>query len=154
MTSSEKQDIVLLAVDLGLRCGFAGYTAEGRLAHYASKHFPNRSVLRKAVYGVVGDFPNLSRIIIEGGGDLALPWEKEACRRGITVQRVAAETWRAELLLQRNRRTGKDAKLAADELARAIIEEHGAKRPTSLRHDAAEAILVGYWATGRSRSDK
>ena len=40
-------------------------------------------------------------------------------------------------------------KQAADGLAREIIEEHGAKRPTSLRHDAAEAILVGYWAVER-----
>ena len=31
------------------------------------------------------------------------------------------------------------------ESARAVIEWSGAKRPTSLRHDAAEAILIGLW---------
>ena len=31
-------------------------------------------------------------------------------------------------------------------LARQVIEWSGARRPTSLRHDAAEAILVGLWA--------
>jgi hypothetical protein len=45
------------------------------------------------------------------------------------------------------RRSGEDAKAAAEKLARDLIERSGAKRPTSLRHDAAEAILVGVWAS-------
>ena len=36
-------------------------------------------------------------------------------------------------------------KLTADGLARRNIEWSGAPRPTSLRHDAAEAILIGFW---------
>jgi len=57
------------------------------------------------------------------------------------------EEWRASLLPPWARRTGEDAKAAAEELARKVIERSGAKRPTSLRHDAAEAILVGVWAS-------
>jgi hypothetical protein len=33
----------------------------------------------------------------------------------------------------------------AAQLARNVIEWSGARRPTSLRHDAAEAILIGLW---------
>jgi hypothetical protein len=56
------------------------------------------------------------------------------------------EDWRKSLLLPYQRRSGADAKAAADGLARDVIDRSGAKRPTSLRHDAAEAILVGAWA--------
>jgi hypothetical protein len=37
------------------------------------------------------------------------------------------------------------AKSTADDMARRVIEWCGAARPTSLRHDAAEAILIGLW---------
>ena len=41
--------------------------------------------------------------------------------------------------------SGTQAKQTADELARRVINWSEAPRPTSLRHDAAEAILVGLW---------
>ena len=37
------------------------------------------------------------------------------------------------------------AKRNAGELARRVIRGSGAAGPTSLRHDAAEAVLVGLW---------
>jgi hypothetical protein len=42
-------------------------------------------------------------------------------------------------------RSTRVAKRTAAEVARRIIEWSGAPRPTSLRHDAAEAILIGLW---------
>jgi hypothetical protein len=42
-------------------------------------------------------------------------------------------------------RSGTQAKDVADRLARRVIEWSAAARPTSLRHDAAEAILAGLW---------
>ncbi|MBI4581226.1 MAG: hypothetical protein HY718_16105 [Planctomycetes bacterium] len=42
-------------------------------------------------------------------------------------------------------RTGPQAKRHAGTLARRAIEWSGAARPTSLRHDAAEAILIGLY---------
>ncbi|MFP2902614.1 hypothetical protein ACLEQD_40940, partial [Corallococcus sp. 4LFB] len=42
-------------------------------------------------------------------------------------------------------RSGALAKDAADGLARRVIDWSHAPRPTSLRHDAAEAILLGLW---------
>ena len=48
-------------------------------------------------------------------------------------------------LLARDQRSGDQAKLMADGIARRIVEWSNAPRPTSLRHDAAEAVLIGLW---------
>ena len=153
-------DVRLLAIDLGLRCGWATFDPEGRLLAYGSRHFGNRTALRKAVPQILSEYPGLERLVVEGGGDLFVPWKKGADRRGIAVTQVMGEEWRREILLTRDRTSGKNAKEAADGAARKIIERSGAKRPTSLRHDAAEAILVGTWFTslrsprdGRSPGD-
>jgi hypothetical protein len=147
-------DAQLLAVDLGLRCGWAAFAKDGRLLAYGSRHFGSRATLRKAVPQILDLYPSLSLLVIEGGGDLFVPWEKEAARRSIPVKQVSGEEWRKTILLPWQRRTGKDAKAAADGVAREVIERSGAKRPTSLRHDAAEAILVGAWAATSLRSPR
>jgi len=151
----------LLAIDLGLRCGWATFDGEGRLLAYGSRHFGNRTALRKAIPQLLDEYPQLELLVVEGGGDLFVPWEKEAARRGIAVKQVMGEEWRRRILLPRQQTNGKDAKAAADQVAREVIERSGAKRPTSLRHDAAEAILVGTWAIslrsprdGRSPADR
>jgi hypothetical protein len=146
MTPEEGRSVRLLAIDLGLRCGWAAFAAQGRLVAYGSRHFGNRTELRKAIPQILESHPGLAQLVIEGGGDLFVPWQKEAARRGITVKQVMGEEWRKALLLPWQRRNGKDAKAAADGVARELIERSTAKRPTSLRHDAAEAILVGAWA--------
>ena len=43
------------------------------------------------------------------------------------------------------------AKRGADGVARRVIEWSNAPRPTSLRHDAAEAILIGLWGVLQAR---
>ena len=135
----------LLAVDLGLRCGWAAFAKDGRLLAYGSRHYGSHATLRKAIPHILDGYPALSLLVVEGGGDLFVPWEKEAARRSIPVKQISGEEWRKTILLPWQRRTGKDAKAAADGVAREVIERSGAKRPTSLRHDAAEAILVGAW---------
>ena len=146
MTPQEADRVILLAIDLGLRCGWAAFDDTGRLLGYGSRHYGNRSALRKAIPQILGTYPHLARLVVEGGGELYIPWEKEAMRRGIAVRQVASEEWRKTLLKPYERSSGEEAKAAADGLAREVIERSGAKRPTSLRHDAAEAILVGVWA--------
>ena len=135
----------LLAVDLGLRTGFAILDGSGRLLSYQSRNFGTRSRLKKAIYSVLSEAPDITVVVIEGGGDLALPWISEIERRGLRVIQINAERWRSALLLSRHQRHGSDAKRNADVLARKIIDWSGAKRPTSLRHDAAEAICIGFW---------
>jgi hypothetical protein len=135
----------LLAVDAGLRAGIAHYDARGRLERYRSTNFGSPKRLRSGVYGVMREIEGLDRVVVEGGGTVADPWLREGERRGIQVIQVHAGAWRERLLLPRNRRTGAAAKEEAGLLARRVIEWAGAPRPTSLRHDAAEAILLGLW---------
>jgi len=133
----------LLAVDLGLHTGLALYGADGRLRWYRSQHFGTPRSLRRGVPALLDD---VSHLVVEGGGDLAAAWDDAATARGIEVRWVSAETWRRAFLYPREQRSGEVAKRTADELARRVIDWSGARRPTSLRHDAAEAILIGLWA--------
>ena len=135
----------LLAVDLGLRTGLALYGEDGRLVWYRSQNFGTATRLRRAVHGVLHELPSLRWLVLEGGGNLAEIWEREAARRGVAVRRISAEVWRQSLFHPREQRTGAQAKHSADPFARRVIEWSGAARPTSLRHDAAEAILIGFW---------
>ena len=135
----------LLAVDLGVRTGLACYGEDGRLRWYRSQNFGDAARLRRAIPGLLDHPDDLTRVVIEGGGPLAEPWRVEAERRGVLVRRVSAEEWRSLFLLPREQRSGPQAKAVASRLARRVIEWSGASRPTSLRHDAAEAVLVGLW---------
>lgn len=137
---------MLLAVDLGLRTGLALYGHDGRLMRYHSQNFGAATRLRRGVYGLLNELAGLEVLVIEGGGQLADIWQSEAERRGLRLLQINAETWRRRLLYDREQRSGAQAKQVADDLARRVILWSGAPRPTSLRHDAAEAILIGFWA--------
>jgi hypothetical protein len=135
----------LLAVDLGLRTGLARFGPDGRLAWYRSQHFGTRDALRRGVHGLLAADPDLSHLVLEGGGPIADIWIKAAERRGLVTLAIAAECWRARLLDPKGLADRDRAKRDADALARRVIAWSGAARPTSLRHDAAEAVLVGLW---------
>lgn len=135
----------LLAVDLGLKTGLVLYGRDGRLRWYRSRNFGSAERLRRAVHGLLAELPELNWLVLEGGGPLADIWEREALRREISVMRISAEDWRRVLLYPRQQRNGPQAKRYAGRLARRVIEWSVAPRPTSLRHDAAEAILIGLW---------
>ncbi len=136
----------LLAVDLGLRTGLALYGQDGRLCWYRSKNFGSSASLRRGVYTLLNTVPDIIVLVIEGGGELARIWEKEAVRKNIPVRQIRAEVWREALLYPREQITGLKAKHYADDRARRIIKWSGIARPTSMRHDTAEAILIGLWA--------
>ena len=135
----------LLAVDLGLRTGLALYGRDGRLRWYRSRNFGTATRLRRAVHGLLDELEDLSWLIIEGGGPLAEIWEREARRRHISIRRIGAEDWRNDLFYPRQQKNGPQPKNAAKALARRVIEWSEIPRPTSLRHDAAEAVLIGLW---------
>jgi hypothetical protein len=135
----------LLAVDLGVRTGLACWGDDGRLRWYRSHNLGNAARLRRAIPGLLDAEGDLTRVVIEGGGPLLGPWRAEAERRGLVVQAVSAEEWRGLFLLPREHGSGAQMKAVADRLARGAIAWGGGPRPTSLRHDAAEAILVGLW---------
>lgn len=135
----------LLAVDLGLRTGLAFYGGDGRLAWYRSQHFGTRASLRRGVHGLLDAHPDVTRLMMEGGGPIADIWAREAERRGISVRRISAEEWRDRFLLPSDQQDRARAKAKADVLARRVIDWSHSARPTSLRHDAAEAIMIGLW---------
>ncbi len=135
----------LLAVDLGLRTGLALYGPDARLVWYRSQHFATRASLRRGVHGLLDACPDVAHLVLEGGGPIADIWGRDAERRSISVRRIAAEDWRARFFDPGDRRGRERSKLSADVMARRIIEWSGAPRPVALRHDAAEAILVGLW---------
>jgi len=135
----------LLAIDLGLRAGLALYGGDGRLVSYRSHNFGSLARLRRGAHTILGEQPELAWLVLEGGGNIAEVWQREAERRRLRTLQIGAETWRQRLLYPREQRSGLQAKHSADELARRVIAWSGAPRPTSLRHDAAEAIMVGLW---------
>ena len=136
----------LLAIDLGIKTGLALYGPEGRLRWYRSKNYGTAAALKRGANTLLNSIPDLSFIIFEGGGLLEAIWEREANRRKIPVKQISAEQWRHKLLYPREQHTGFQAKHYADDLARRIIRWSGISRPASLRHDTAEAILIGFWA--------
>jgi hypothetical protein len=135
----------LLAVDLGLRAGLALYGPDAHLVWYRSQHYGTRSSLRRGVHGLLDACPDVSHLVMEGGGPIADIWVRDAERRGLSVRQIAAEDWRGRFFDPKDLRGRDRSKLTADVLARRIIEWSGVPRPTSLRHDAAEVILVGLW---------
>lgn len=135
----------LLAVDLGLRTGLAVYGPDGRLTSYQSRNFGTTTRLRSAVHDLLAE-PAPSRwLVMEGGGPLADIWRREAARLGTQTIQLAAEDWRRSLFYDRQYRNGAQAKHSADAMARRVIRWSHAPKPTSLRHDAAEAILIGLY---------
>lgn len=135
----------LLAVDIGVRTGLACFGDDGRLRWYRSRNFGSAARLRRAIPSLLTDPTDIVRVVLEGGGPLADAWMREATRHGLHAQGVSAETWRAVFLLPREQHSGSQAKTVAGRLARRVIDWSGAAKPTSLRHDAAEAILIGLW---------
>ena len=140
----------LLAVDVGIRTGLAAYRDDGRLIWYRSQNFGASSRLKRAIPTLLHEAFDPAYVVLEGGGPLAEHWNTLSERHGARVQRVSAEEWRSVLLLPRDQRSGDQAKRVADAFARRVIDWSNAPRPTSLRHDAAEAILIGLWGVLRA----
>jgi hypothetical protein len=136
---------LLLAVDLGLHIGLACYQVDGRLRWFRSQHFATHAALKRAVDHLLDGSPGLAHLVLEGGGQTATAWQHAARRRGIGVQRIAAEQWRQRLLLPRQQRDAQAAKHSASAAARQVIAWSGLAAPRTLQHHAAEAILLGLW---------
>jgi hypothetical protein len=139
----------LLAVDLGLKTGLALYGDDGRLRWYRSHHYGTRGQLRRGVWGMLEELSGLRWIVLEGGGPLAEIWKREADRRGIATLRISAEDWRSVLFKPGQHRDRDRSKSSAETLARRVIDWSAAPRPVALRHDTAEAILIGLWGVLR-----
>lgn len=138
-------DVKMLAIDLGLRSGIAAFGPEGCVLRYRSTNFGSRGRLRSAAWRVLMRNAGLDEVVLEGDRNLASIWERAAQKQGLVVTQVSPETWRERLIKPSDRRSGQDAKESAGELARRYIDFCRLAAPTSLRHDAAEAICIGLW---------
>lgn len=134
----------LLGVDLGLSTGLALYEHPGRLVWYRSRNFPNLTTLKRGIHALLKECPPLDCLVLEGHRALAERWKQAA---GVPCLQVSAETWREALLIPRRRKDAATSKKSALEEAHRLIVASGLPRPTSLTHDAAEAILIGWWGT-------
>lgn len=139
----------LLAVDAGVRTGLALFTRQGQLVWCRSHNFGTVSRLRKAAARILFELPNLEFLIVEGGGQTAAIWEHAAGKRGLPFWGVQAQEWREDFLLPREQVSGVKAKAAACRLVGTVLRAEGWTSPTTPGHDAAEAALIGLWATVR-----
>lgn len=145
----------LLAVDLGLRTGFALFarslSSPVRLQAYGSHHIGSRATLRRAAPAILGRFAPIDLLVVEGDAAMGRIWERAAAVTKASTTHVNTERWRRCLLLDREQRNGRDAKRHANTRALAVIEwsrDAGSDAPAvtgELRHDTAEAILIGLW---------
>lgn len=135
----------LLAIDLGLRGGMALYGQDGRLRWFRAQHFGCVTQLRRAATRIIGETQNLQWILSEGDYSLAAVWERVAMKQQVRVQRVSAQAWRGDLMAGAAHMSAADAKKSCIALARRIIDWSDLAQPTTLRYDAAEAILIGLW---------
>jgi hypothetical protein len=135
----------LLAVDVGLHTGLALFSEEPRLLWYRSHHLSSAAKLKRVIGKLLREQPRPTHLLLEGGGPLAELWVSEAKKLQIDCRQIHAQQWREQLFYARQHRNGPQAKREADGMARKAIEQLGDKRPTGLRHDTAEAILVGLY---------
>ena len=141
---------LLLAVDLGVRTGLAQYGRDGRLQWYGSKNFGSRRALRQAIPGILAQRGSrLGHLVLEGGGPIAELWQKAALTRDVALWQIDAAEWRELFLSPREHRSGSEAKARAVSLAHRVIAWSRIRRAPSLRHDTAEAILIGLWGVRR-----
>jgi hypothetical protein len=137
----------LLAVDLGLRFAWSLYTLEGQLLNYSSHHCPNYASLKRFAYLMLKRLPHSSYLYIEGGGALLKAWQKPALKSFHDCIQVHARQWRVDVLKVSNidSLSGHEAKNKAIEQASKVIKYASGKGHHTLRHDSAEAILLGWW---------
>ncbi len=140
----------LLAIDLGVKTGLALFNELGRLVWYRSHNYGNKGRLKNNIPEILHDIPGLSVLVIEGGGPIAELWKNMGTRHHLTTIQVFAEEWRKDLFYARQIRNGITAKQNAIEMAGKVITWSGISKPTALRHDTAEAILIGLWGVLKS----
>lgn len=135
----------LLAVDVGLHTGLALFSENAELLWYRSHHLSSAAKLKKVINKLLREPPAPTHLLLEGGGPLAELWLAEAAKLNINSRQIHAQQWREQLFYARQHRSGSQAKREAGNLARQVIEQLGSKKPTALRHDTAEAILIGLY---------
>ncbi len=145
MQSSEGPDQIL-AIDLGLRCGFALFGADGRLRWHRSQRFADTAALKRGVARILSEAGPVTWLFTEGDVRLAAIWERAAMRQGIRVQRVSAEIVREHLRVSHEDQGTPMGRQKSIELARRVAHWSGCAGDEMPHFCAAEAVLIGLWA--------
>ena len=143
--NNRQPQAALLAIDVGMKAGLAWFDEDGALVRARSTRFANRATLKRALPSIWTELPGVRQVVLEGQGDIADIFRKGALRAALPVQQFCAEEWRKDMLLARERRTGKQAKATAESLAMKIAHECGKPPRCAYDDDAAEAVLFGLW---------
>lgn len=145
LSSADQPAPHLLAVDAGLHTGLALYNRANQLLWYRSHHLADQQKLKRLVATLLRSTPQPTHIYLEGGGPLAELWQREALKLERIFVQLHAGQWREQLFYARQHPSGRVAKQQALVMASGVIDHLGHKKPTGLRHDTAEAILIGLY---------
>jgi len=156
MEPEEDVTKLLMAVDLGLRTGFALFNDRGELVHYENIVYENAESLRDGAETFMREWEDklsksnpsrITHISIEGADAALRDIWRELCG-GNAHQKltfVRPEEWRADLLSSKEKTSGGSSKEAARLVARQVVADCSGKlHEGKFQTDVAEAVLVGY----------
>ena len=165
---NENEVELLLAIDLGLRCGASLFDDSGKLIRYEQLRFEDIDDLyekaplliesweKDANSNVSNDIDSngkkfvMSYLAVEGGGELFDAWEfslEENDKRHIKLVQVRPEEWRSHVLTNKEQVSGRSCKEAARMIARQVVSEYGtmSAHKGKFKTDAAESVVMGYY---------
>ncbi len=140
-----RQSRILLAIDVGMKAGFAWFEENGILIRARSTRFAKRMTLKRALPSILAEIEGVSEVVLEGQGEIADIFRKGIQRASLPVLQFSAEEWREDMLLPRERRSGQQAKAVAEAMALKIAHDCGNPPKCAYDDDAAEAVLFGLW---------
>ena len=126
---------VLVAIDLGLRSGFAFYNSSGSLIDFADHRFHSDGDLTESVLAEIKRWSkkyDLTHFALEGDKIYQGLWTAainrfaEERKQEKEIICVAPKEWRESILSINERKSGKDAKIAARQISRQIMWRSGA----------------------------
>ena len=158
----DRDNELLLAVDLGLKSGVALYNKQGKLLRY-EQHLFNRDKLDDEIKAIVEGWESdiqssdtmsssneepwtVTKIALEGG-DVAIFNAWDSAAKDISITRVSPEEWRFHLLSEKERISGAASKAAARLIARQVVSDFGimGNHEGKFKTDVAEAVLLGFY---------
>lgn len=164
----EGEQELLLAIDLGLRCGASLFDDTGKLLRYEQLRFADEEDLHKRAPELIDSWKNdinaknsidsnglknkniLSYLAVEGGGHLFDAWEsslESEDKKDIQLVSVRPEEWRSHLLTPKERASSRSCKEAARLIARQVVSDFGSMgdHKGRFKTDAAESVAMGYF---------
>ncbi|CAJ1950814.1 unnamed protein product [Cylindrotheca closterium] len=156
----QRENELLLAVDLGLKTGFALFNKQGQLLRY-EQHLFHKDKLDEEIKTIVDGWESdmqaieaigseepltVTKIAVEGG-DIAILNAWESATKDVSITRISPEEWRFHLLSEKERTSGATSKAAARLIARQVVSDFGimGNHQGKFKTDVAEAVVLGFY---------